>query len=185
MMAAIRNKDLDVDLRDIKALKPRIKIRNIPKDEDNIVDQMVDRNDYLNEENKNDLKVIFTINKGHKKDVVVQCSPGMRKLLRDKGDKVKLDWEVSEVEDFFLPTICYKCQGYGHTQRKCNYNKVCRKCSSTEHETQDCQIDHTDFKCVQCVKAKRDANHEANDTKICKSYQEAIKRVIQRTNNGS
>ena len=184
MMEAIKNRNIDVELRNIKALQPRIKIKNIPKESENIVDQIIARNYYLTEGNKNDMKFIFAVNKGYKKDVVIQCSPDLRKLLREKGDRVNLDWEVREVEDHFLPTVCYKCQGYGHTQGNCNYDKACRKCSSKEHETRDCQSSQTDYKCVNCEKAKCDANHQANDTRECKSYKEAMRKVIQRTNNG-
>ena len=50
------------------------------------------------------------------------------------------------------PMICYKCQGYGHTSKRCKSNAIiCRRCSAMGHYAYECKS--SDFKCfldIQC-----------------------------------
>ena len=47
------------------------------------------------------------------------------------------------------PMICYKCQGYGHTSKRCKSNAViCRRCSAMGHYAYECKS--SDFKCFHC-----------------------------------
>lgn len=67
------------------------------------------------------------------------------------------------------PTQCYRCCMYGHGARSCNRYAICILCSGN-HLTKQCTIIlpntvNPEYKCFNCMSAKLQHNHKANDPK--------------------
>lgn len=58
---------------------------------------------------------------------------------------------------------CFRCQRFGHTQKRCTNTTVCAKCGESDHGDSPCA--HADH-CVNC-----DGDHASN-SKVCPRYTE-------------
>lgn len=82
------------------------------------------------------------------------------------------------------PTQCLKCLMYGHGIKSCNRYTVCMLCAG-QHLTKDCTTHNNKnntntntnvvYKCFNCMSAKIEHNHKANDINcpFRKKYEEA------------
>jgi len=93
-----------------------------------------------------------------KRHVIVEVSPiWRRELLAPK--KIKIEWCMCRVEDFFAVTICLKCLGFGHTAKFCQKQQKCSLCAG-DHYWKDCSTEHL-ICCSNCSKANTYI-HEGN-----------------------
>ena len=75
------------------------------------------------------------------------------------------------------PMRCYRCQAYGHTNRKCPKETkgepgICAKCSDPSHNDKDCPVtDSKSFKCINCQGShaawSRDCPKFIKEKKVC------------------
>ena len=167
-------------------MKPKIKIVNVPKDDDDIINSIKCKNHWIADliENEEDL----TIKKEEesrnekKKHYIIKCSPKIRKAIYDHGDKLRTMYEHCNVYDTYQPYQCYKCQEFGHSATKCQNNQVCPKCGEN-HKYKECKS--TEMKCKNCVTRKMmNTNHKAFDVNACTIYKEEIARIKNNTDHG-
>ena len=82
--------------------------------------------------------------------VVIEVSPNLRRELVALR-KIKLYWNLCNVEDFIVVTRCLKCLGFGHTTRFCQNQQKCSICAE-DHHWRECSNQHS-TRCVNCLKA--------------------------------
>jgi hypothetical protein len=106
--------------------------------------------------------------------LVFECDIDTKEyLLKSKGGKVIINWEVKQIKPHIRVLHCFKCQGYGHKGAECKGDLTCRNCSM-RHHTNDCYTEYN--KCTNCVKnnAKFNTNldyrHIAHDAHKCNVY---------------
>lgn len=86
------------------------------------------------------------------------------------------------------PTQCYKCLMYGHGALQCGRYTACMLCAGP-HPTKECNIKPDDtnaeFKCFNCLSAKIQFNHKANDINcpFRQKYDDARKNARKNTTN--
>lgn len=45
-----------------------------------------------------------------------------------KNNRVKIGWEYCKLYEYFHTNTCYKCFGYGHSNKKCLNTSICALC---------------------------------------------------------
>ena len=65
------------------------------------------------------------------------------------------------------PMMCHKCQGYGHTVKRCDNEKVCRKCAEEGHDKENCEKSENEYKCCHCA-----GQHMAGSKECAKQQRE-------------
>ncbi|GBM29675.1 hypothetical protein AVEN_203586-1 [Araneus ventricosus] len=73
------------------------------------------------------------------------------------------------------PTICYKCQRFGHSKVACRGKQVCSRCASKGHSFTDC---HAEPKCANCTQP-----HESNSKQCPTWHQEKQIQKLKVTKN--
>lgn len=147
-----------------KILKPRVKIFRVDGvAEENIVEELKDRNEWLSDSEIEIKKVIKRQDERDKDfDVVLEVDQHSFDNLMDAG-RVNLGWRTCKVIHHVHLTRCFKCCGYGHIAEKCTNKLACSKCSG-EHKTSECDKNNN-IQCVNCkvmnekFKMKLDTNH--------------------------
>lgn len=113
---------------------------------------------------------------------VVECSPKVRELLREKG-RVFVEWSSCRVVDFARPLRCFKCLAYGHMSGGCKSETVCEHCGGFGHNKGVCDKKGEPVVCVNCKRAKRECGHDVR-SRDCPVYVRALERVIRATDYG-
>ena len=166
-------------------MKPKIKIVNVSKDDDNIIESIKMKAPWLSSmiEEEDDFKLVKEMEARGQglKHCIIRCTPMIRKKIFERGDKLATLYESCRVYDSYLVYQCYKCQGFGHSATKCNNTQVCVKCSGN-HMLKDCN--ENSVKCINCTnQAKTDTKHKASSSE-CPLYQEELSRVKNITDHG-
>lgn len=169
-----------------KKRNPRIIIYDVPKDltEEQLADAVLCQNKNICRDNFNEnFTPRFKTGKRNNDSVnwVVEVTPCVRNSLL-KLNKIYIGWIACRVQDFLLVTKCYKCQGYGHISKYCDKETVC-SCCAEAHKFSECPNKDKPRKCINCIKQKRDSNHDSMDKK-CPSYKLALERTINSTDYG-
>ena len=168
-------------------LKPKIKLVNVPKDEDDILDNIKKKNPWLStliNEEEEDLKIIKEVDakNSNYKHCIIKCSPQIRKAINDNDDKVHTLYSHCKIFDWYMPYQCYKCQEFGHTATRCNKNQVCPKCNGN-HRSNECAS--ATLKCGSCArKGYSQINHRSFDQNECAVYKEEISKIRNNTDHG-
>ena len=179
----------DLNVTKAKKLLPKIMVCNVNacENEGDLIDTIIERNDYLKSiENVSDkIKVVFVKNAaGGTKHFILRCQPEVRGLIHKNGDDIKLKWGVYKVRDRYFATMCYHCLKYGHGQDKCpdkDSNPCCKKCGEN-HSFRECES--TVIKCLNCVRAKKsETNHCAGEI-CCPILSAEIEKIKNRVDHG-
>jgi hypothetical protein len=118
------------------------------------------------------VKVIYTkphTSEGHVKIFLRTRAARDSILLRGKASILGTNHRIIPVDLDREVRRCFKCQGYGHTQKFCPAaTPACGRCAMP-HQTSDC-VNPSALKCVNCG-----GSHRSGD-KLC---QEQIKAVAR------
>ena len=172
-----------------KKLLPKIMICNVNtlEDKDTLVEEIIERNNYLEaiEDIEDKISLVFDKDAaGGTKHYILKCHPEVRGLIYKKGDQINLKWGVYKVRNRYFATMCYHCLKYGHVLGKCpdkEKDPCCRKCAGA-HSVGSCSS--TEKKCINCVRAsKSDQNHSANET-CCPMLNAEIANIQSNTDHG-
>ena len=168
---------------------PRIMICNVStvENKDNLIETIIDRNDYLKTITDIGHKINLIYDKKAKGGTihyVLKCDPEVRGLIHKNGDAIKLEWGVYNVRDRYRATMCFHCLKYGHIQDKCTdagSDPHCQKCAGN-HSSNYCSVSVK--KCLNCVRAgKSDINHSAGEI-CCPVLNAEIARLRNITDHG-
>ena len=182
-----------------KKLNPKVTISDIAAEittAQEVYEELLRKNMKIREQvetHQEELKVIFL----HKESryAVVQMSKKIRDIIREKNDRVNLDFQIHVVKDRFHVIQCYRCQRFGHKAdsplcpKKDSDEAVCSFCSGN-HRYKDCQLrkDHkTDSKCCANCKTSRSKVDQLNATSHtagsfqCPFYIMEKERIMGRT----
>ncbi|XP_071057249.1 uncharacterized protein PF3D7_1120000-like [Onthophagus taurus] len=106
--------------------------------------------------------------KGEMKAITIKLDKkGAETLLRKR--QLKIGFISCELDKRIEVLKCFKCWGYGHTNKDCkgaDRTKLCYKCGETDHGVKDCPNEES---CPMC-KAK---GHKAGSGK-CRIFKEAL-----------
>ena len=175
--------NVTVDKKDM--LDPKIQVCDVDVVEENIIENIKEKNQWINDlvNNDADFKLIKTKEsmQENRMHVIIKCSPLIRGAIRQRYDKLYTTYGRCRVHDSYMPYQCYKCQEFGHSADKCNKELVCAKCS-LKHKTGECH--GGTLKCNNCArKGHADTNHRAFDRK-CPIYTEEVTRIKNKTDHG-
>ena len=122
---------------------------------------------------------------GRRNHIVVECSVRVRNWLRSK-EKIFIEWQACRVKDYVDVARCFKCQRYGHIAKHCNSVKPCCSCCAGEHDNKDCP--NKDKKnsvcCANCKREGRPNTKHDAASKLCPSYEKAVKRQNEKIDYG-
>lgn len=104
----------------VSKMDPKIMICNVfdEEDNDNIVETLIKKNDFLKtvDNVKDKMKVVFSkAAGGSTTHYILKCNPEVRSVIHQNNDKVLLQWGRYNVRDRYHALICFYCQRYGHT----------------------------------------------------------------------
>ena len=180
-------KDKSLVVHEKGKLRPKIKIVNVPNDEEDILSNIKMKNPWITnliENEDEDLKLIKEIKAkdSRYKHYVLKCTPQIRKVIDRNDDKVFTLYKHCRIYDHYMPYQCFKCQEFGHTATNCRNNQVCPRCSEA-HTARECRS--TAVKCNNCTrKGYAENNHKTFDSNKCTVYKEEISKVRNNTDHG-
>jgi len=97
-----------------------------------------------------------------------------RKFTR--ATRLCLDWLSLKVVEFNQVTRCYKCQSYGHLAKACAAeHDTCGHCAKEGHKHTTCKDKSKNPTCVNCLRARKRADHSPNSHK-CPVYMAELER---------
>jgi hypothetical protein len=82
------------------------------------------------------------------KNLVVEVNSITRKKLL--GKKMKLGWNMCNVDDYIRINRCYKCSKFNHRAQDCKGEVTCPICAG-KHFLRECQATKEEYKCTNCV----------------------------------
>ena len=182
----------DVKAKNVKRkLSPKIMICNVHKEEskDDLMENLIERNDYLKNVDDIENKISFMFSKpasGNTVHYFLRCDPSIRKLIHDHKDCIKLEWGVYSVRDRYWVAACHHCQRYGHNEKNCTakMNKedpFCRHCGE-RHKTDQCNSPTK--KCINCIRYKYSETDHVVGDRCCQVLIKEIKNVKDITDHG-
>ena len=118
------------------------------------------------------------------RNMVIEVSALTRKRMIHT--KIKLGWFICSLDDYLVPTRCFKCSKYNHRASQCRGPKRCPLCAGS-HKMKECSAQAEDYKCINCQifnmhnkNAKISENHSSMD-KNCPSLKAVLNKYIQNT----
>ena len=179
-------KDDTISVKEKGKLKPKIKLINISKDEEDIIHNIKMKNSWIENlmKDDDDLKLLKTMDARTDglMHCIIKCTPEIRKAIYEKGDSLYTMYGHGKIYDCYMPYQCFKCQEFGHSASHCNKNQVCPKCGE-DHRSTECT--NNEAKGNNCVMKKyNDTEHRTYDSIKCSVYKEEIARVKNNTDHG-
>lgn len=176
-----------VQLEKIKMKNPKVIIKNIEEElrEDNLIEELIQRNHWIpfNKENMK-LAIIMKNKKSNARHAILETSPMNRKLLLE--NRIRLGYQIPVIEAYYSIRRCFRCNKFHHKHTVCESEVVCPLCSGS-HEMRECRA--TTTKCSNCTNynrhtkrnQQRPTNHTAMD-RMCPTYLQEIRKLIANTN---
>ena len=169
-----------------KLRNPRLVIINIPEEISvgNVEDILLAQNTDVNLK-QGDIKAKFCYEtRKHTRNLVMEVDAQTRRLLLQK--KVKLGWQICNIEDYVVASRCYKCSRFNHRARDCRGEETCPLCAGS-HKLKECTSDPQEYKCINCLSYNKYnqknpicANHTSLD-KNCPSLQAVLEKLRKNT----
>jgi len=110
-------------------------------------------------------------------NTVTEVGPQTRKQILHT--KLKIGWEICKVEDYLVPTRCYRCSQFNHKHSDCKREETCPHYAG-KHKLKECTAPASEHKCINCItynrynkNEKMDENHSAL-RKDCPSLQAVL-----------
>ena len=176
----------EISVNEKGKLKPKIKVVNVQKDEEDIIHSIKMKNPWIGNliKSSDDFEIIREIKAKNPnyKHYIIKCSPLIRRNIFDRDDKLFTLYSRCRVYDSYMPYQCYKCQNFGHSATNCRNNQICPICSGN-HKANECTSN--ELKCNNCAKrGHSDTKHKSYDSNKCSAYKEEMSRMKNNTNHG-
>lgn len=173
--------------------RPRLMVLGLQKncmdgDEETFVNNVIEHNKLDTNNDKVFVKKVISFPDARfprQVKVVLEVDAESRRRLIGAGI-LNLKWHTGRVRDHVFVRRCYKCGGYGHTQKDCKNEVSCPDCAG-DHDLNDCRARETDMKCNNCMSANKKLGlnlniHHSSRDHNCKSYQRQIDNLESRIN---
>ena len=103
----------------------------------------------------------------------IKVSSGLRTFLKNKRDRVAIDFLSCRIYDQINVNRCNKCHEYGHWAKDCKNSANCAICAES-HETNTCEhandTEFNHFKCINCSRAGYENTRHRADSSKCKCF---------------
>ena len=100
------------------------------------------------------------------------------------GKKMKLGWNMCNVDDYIKINRCYKCSKFNHRAQDCKGELTCPVCADN-HSLRECKASKEQYKCINCTtfnkynhKSPINAKHSSLDNS-CSCYQNMLRRFTE------
>lgn len=174
-------------INEARKLNPRLLVKNVKLNEDlnsdaEIITNILSQND-LGEFKSSDFKIITKLKYFNNYNIVIEVPSILRKLLITR-EYLWLGWKKCTVGDHLRILQCFKCSGFGHTEKQCKSEVSCVNCAS-DHTVKNCKAEES--KCVNCVnynkrhKFNLSVKHSAKDS-CCPVYKNYVEKFKVRIN---
>lgn len=150
---------------------------------ESIITQNIEINNYMKENNENDLITKFFIKSKNEnfRHLIIETTPQLRKIIIN-AQKLNINWSRNSVKDFVSITRCFKCLGFGHSKNNCNVEtEKCSACAGP-HNHINCKSKNKQKNCINCLKFNqniKNSNFKPFDTNHDALYSEcpSLKRI--------
>ena len=117
------------------------------------------------------------------RNLVMEVKPECWRTLVER--KIKIGWQICNVEDYVKVNRCYRCSKYNHRADKCTADTTCPVCAGP-HNLRDCQASREEFKCINCISNNKYLTHKVDEKhssldKNCPSMISMIQKYRQNT----
>jgi len=85
-------------------------------------------------------------------NIVIEVGPQARKQIFQT--KLKIGWEICNVEAYLVPTRCYRCSRYNHKHNECKGEETCPHCAG-KHKLKECTAPAREHKFINCINYNR------------------------------
>lgn len=174
-----------LDINIPKLRNPNLIIYNIPEDitTENAAGIIVAQNPELNLKEESLMPKFIFKTKRNSRNLVMEVTPESWRILVQK--KLKLCWQICNVEDYIKVRRCYKCSRYSHRAQECHGDETCPLCAGN-HKLADCAAKANEYKCINCVtynKHNREQVSESHSSldKNCPCMISMIRKYKQNT----
>ena len=140
-----------------------------------------------NGENISDFYIKKSSNKQNLFQVNITVTENIRKLIRNRGNRLYIGLRSCRVVDKLNVVRCYKCHDHNHLSNRCVNNERCGYCSSYDHTSDNCNLktdlvnNKSHLNCVNCERNNLPSSGHSVYWPNCpsnKKYrEEAIKRL--------
>jgi len=171
--------------------RPRMVVYDLPADkpDEEVLDTIMSQNFPDLPENNTVRKELSPVHKFSttrtakgKRHWVCEVSPALRKVLMDRK-RLYVDFSSCRVDDHLGVTRCYRCQGFGHTAKRCRQKETCSHCATEGHQRRDCPRLQDPPRCAVCARFRKDAGHDTRDNS-CPALKAEIESLTMRTDYG-
>ncbi|XP_066961258.1 uncharacterized protein [Macrobrachium rosenbergii] len=153
-------------------LKPKIKVVYVPKDEDDIVANIVKKNPWINNliSENDDLKIVKEMaakNDKYKPYTVSSNAHHKHEKLSmiEVIEYLHCIYSRCKVFACYMPYQRYKCQEFGHSATDCRNDQACPRCGEN-HKSNECAS--SIFRCKNCLKkGHSNTKHKTYDGNKC------------------
>lgn len=107
---------------------------------------------------------------------VLEATGKVHDLLVKHG-KLFIEWSACRAVTYVPVSRCYKCHKFGHLAKNCTAkHDFCGHCARSGHKMAECPDKKLQPKCINCLEAKKPANHSVMDS-ACPSYRKEKERI--------
>ncbi|KAJ3641888.1 hypothetical protein Zmor_028358 [Zophobas morio] len=176
----------DYDIRDIKTLRPRIRIAGMSDwiDESCIIPYLVKQNEYIfNNVDEYKLIKFSPLKKKDKTDsffALLEVDIETYKKALNIGHCL-IGLDACSIYCGIDVLRCYKCNGYNHSSKNCNSELSCPRCAG-KHVVKECTA--VNLCCTNCSNLKSNekfdniaVDHAAGERQNCQAYQLTINKL--------
>ena len=68
--------------------------------------------------------------------------------------KLKMGWGICNVEDYLVPTSCYRCSRFNYKYSDCKGDETCPHCAG-KHKLKECTARASEHTCITCITFRR------------------------------
>lgn len=188
----------DIKAEVSKKLKPMFILKGISNDTppETLPNIIYNQNDFIKNITEDSTQMTFRFTKYNKNpnlyNAVFMTSPELFRAII-KNDKLNVDHQRVQVEEYIPLLQCYNCLQFGHTRKRCTLDhSTCSHCSAGTHTYRDCPVkkDLTKSACYNCITHnkkyninKSPPNHSATSN-YCPRITQMLAKIRSRIDYG-
>ena len=108
--------DINISVVEKEKIKPKIKVCNVDADVDDVIEDIKERNKWINDyiQEEDDFILVKELNtrKENNRHYIIKCTPEIRKQIFIRGEILYTLYKKNKVFDSYNVYQCFKCQGF-------------------------------------------------------------------------